>query len=196
MWEPDSEVGSVSSDALEEDLRRREDELKQELQIATMRCTQLKATLKETKSFFRGPGDVPVPGKDISRPTAAAMDSSEDEDYGDLDEGSDYEESWTEQSADVAAVPGRKLFVDVDAKYAGDSKDDLESTAPRLQKAKAQVAPNPYYNLHDAPSPSGRLSDRIERLRQRCTQALGRGAFEDAYNFLKQSENVSFVAMK
>jgi hypothetical protein len=48
-----------------------------------------------------------------------------------------------------------------------------------------------YGGLQDLPSPSGRLSDRIERLRQRCTEALGRDAFRDAYQFLKQHEEVS-----
>jgi hypothetical protein len=50
-----------------------------------------------------------------------------------------------------------------------------------------------YGGLQDLPSPSGRLSDRIERLRQRCTEALGRDAFRDAYQFLKQHEEVKFI---
>jgi hypothetical protein len=50
-----------------------------------------------------------------------------------------------------------------------------------------------YGGLQDLPSPSGRLSDRIERLRQRCTEALGRDAFRDAYQFLKQHEEVKFM---
>jgi hypothetical protein len=37
----------------------------------------------------------------------------------------------------------------------------------------------------DAPSPRGRLGDRIVRLKQRCMQALGKEAFEAAYAFLK-----------
>jgi len=37
----------------------------------------------------------------------------------------------------------------------------------------------------DAPSPRGRLGDRIVRLKQRCLQALGEAAFEEAYAFLK-----------
>ena len=56
---------------------------------------------------------------------------------------------------------------------------------------RMQVAvPSSYGGLQDLPSPSGRLSDRIERLRQRCTEALGRDAFLDAYHFLKQHEEV------
>ena len=185
LWERGSEAGSISSEAVDEDLKKREEELREELMIATLRCTQLKATLRETKSFFQGPSSaaVIVPSKATG---TAAVDSDEDVDvdeYGD----SDLEESWTEQSADVRDAPGKKLF---DAKD-GRREVDLDSTAPRLQvQAPLAVKVNPYYNLQDAPSPSGRLSDRIERLRQRCIQALGRGAFEDAYSYLKEQENV------
>ena len=55
------------------------------------------------------------------------------------------------------------------------------------------VPQSAYGGLQDMPSPSGRLSDRIERLRQRCTEALGRDAFRDAYYFLKQHEEVFIV---
>lgn len=65
----------------------------------------------------------------------------------------------------------------------------MENPADRtIRRIKA---PEPSYGgLQDAPSPSGKLSDRIERLRQRCMEALGRDAFMDAYNYLKQHEMV------
>lgn len=66
-------------------------------------------------------------------------------------------------------------------------KIDIGDTV-RMQAIMPQAA---YGGLQDLPSPSGRLSDRIERLRQRCTEALGRDAFRDAYHFLKQHEEVS-----
>jgi hypothetical protein len=44
---------------------------------------------------------------------------------------------------------------------------------------------SPYKNLVDAPSPRGRLGDRIARLKQRCIQALGTEAFEEVYAYLK-----------
>lgn len=147
-----------------------------------MRCTQLKATLRETKSFFCAPAAaviVPVKGKD----GMSIVDSEDEED--DVYEDEELEESWTEQSADIRDSKGRQLFE-------GKESDDLDSTDRHLLvKAAVAVKPNPYYNLHDAPSPSGRLSDRIERLRQRCVEALGKGAFEDAYSYLKQQEDVS-----
>lgn len=67
-------------------------------------------------------------------------------------------------------------------------KLDIGDTV-RMQAA----VPSAYGGLQDLPSPSGRLSDRIERLRQRCTEALGSHAFRDAYNFLKQHEEVLFA---
>lgn len=67
-----------------------------------------------------------------------------------------------------------------------DHKMDIGDTV-RMQVIVSQAA---YGGLQDIPSPSGRLSDRIERLRQRCTEALGRDAFRDAYHFLKQHEEV------
>jgi hypothetical protein len=70
-------------------------------------------------------------------------------------------------------------------------KLDIGDTV-RMQVA---VPGSAYGGLQDMPSPSGRLSDRIERLRQRCTEALGRDAFRDAYNFLKQHEEVRCVVM-
>lgn len=54
---------------------------------------------------------------------------------------------------------------------------------PRINRAQA---PPSYKNLVDAPSPSGRLGDRIIRLKQRCILALGKKAFDEAYNYLKQ----------
>ena len=68
------------------------------------------------------------------------------------------------------------------------SSDDLNST-PRIQRqAPCALKASPYYNLQDPPSPSGRLADRIERLRQRCIEALGQGAFDDVYVYLKGRE--------
>lgn len=63
------------------------------------------------------------------------------------------------------------------------SEPNAEIT-PRVNRA--QAAPPSYKNLVDAPSPSGRLGDRIIRLKQRCILALGKKAFDEAYTFLKQ----------
>ena len=185
--------GFDSSD-VEEDLRKREEELREELKIATMRCTQLKATLKETKSFFSVPTNAQA---GIGIPSMRAKENSggggeEDSDYQeddlvDDDIGSDLEESWTEQSTNIRDGQGK-------SSSSLESKDSLDNTALRNQiKPPVAVKITPYYNLQDCPSPSGRLSDRIERLRQRCKEALGKAAFEDAYLYLKQQENVKKI---
>jgi len=62
-----------------------------------------------------------------------------------------------------------------------------DKTIRRIKVPEAVVA----YDRIDN-SPSGKLSDRIERLRQRCMEALGRDAFLEAYNFLKQHELVRY----
>ena len=72
--------------------------------------------------------------------------------------------------------------------------DSGDSTVRMMRPVETAVPKNAYGGL-EAPSPSlGRLTDRIERLRQRCTEALGREAFRDAYNFLKQHEEVCACA--
>jgi hypothetical protein len=71
----------------------------------------------------------------------------------------------------------------------------LENADRTVRRIKPESAiPSAYGGLQDAPSPSGKLSDRIDRLRQRCIEALGRDAFMDAYNFLKQHEMVSYFS--
>jgi hypothetical protein len=186
LWERDS--GFDNSD-VEEDLRKREEELREELKIATMRCTQLKATLKETKSFFSVPTNAQAGiGIPSIRPKENSAGGEEDSDYQeddlvDDDISSDLEESWTEQSTNIRDGKVKSSSLE--------SKDSLDNTALLNQiKPPVAVKVTPYYNLQDCPSPSGRLSDRIERLRQRCKEALGKAAFEDAYLYLKQQENV------
>jgi hypothetical protein len=71
--------------------------------------------------------------------------------------------------------------------YGGGSRSETKLDIEGTVRMQAAIG---YGGLQDLPSPSGRLSDRIERLRQRCTEALGREAFRDAYAFLKQHEEV------
>ena len=75
----------------------------------------------------------------------------------------------------------------------GEGKDNggEDVATPRRDRPAPIVArASPYQNLQDPPTPSGRLSDRIDRLRQKCVEALGQEAFEDAYQFLKDFEEV------
>lgn len=70
----------------------------------------------------------------------------------------------------------------------GESETPRET--PRLQRPMPiAVKQSSFKNLVDAPSPRGRLGDRIVRLRQRCMQALGAAAFEEAYAYLKSNSS-------
>ena len=66
--------------------------------------------------------------------------------------------------------------------------EEKQVTPRKHMPQAAAVRQSPYYNLQDPPSPSGRLGDRIQRLRERCREALGREAFERAYLYLKLRE--------
>jgi hypothetical protein len=185
-------ASNVNAEDEDEDMLAREEELKAELNMATMRCDELKKTLEVTKSFI---GDVkavsikapyqpignPDRGQDVSRrpPPIIANESDTDEfddaaSVGSLD---DMEDSWG--PANLQPV-----------NQAIKQQDDSVMVTPRkVREPSEAVKESPYYNLQDPPTPSGRLSDRIELLKQRCIEALGRDAFRDAYNYLKQSNN-------
>ena len=60
-----------------------------------------------------------------------------------------------------------------------------------LPAQAARKADNPvYHDLHDPPTPSGRLVDRIHRLRVKCIEGLGKDAFRQAYQALQEFEEV------
>eukprot|EP00981_Chlorochromonas_danica_P005583 scaffold1159_cov160-Ochromonas_danica.AAC.5 len=126
----------------------------------------------------------------------------DEEDLFDLEEEEEYEESWDDPSrynsksnnSGNGVNANKKMGVAdrpiAPAVLAGgaDSRGDFsgENTVRRMK------APDPgAYDHGVSSSPSGRLSDRIERLRQLCIEGLGRDAFFDAYHFLKQHEEES-----
>jgi hypothetical protein len=90
----------------EEDMRKRENELKQELNMATLRCDELKRTLIETRSFIDPLHMSSVkksPSKEgaykgerrssgMQKPTVDTVMSAENEDDEDEDEEDDDEE--------------------------------------------------------------------------------------------------------
>jgi hypothetical protein len=65
-----------------------------------------------------------------------------------------------------------------------ESKEQPDLTPRQLRPSNIAIKPSPYQNLHDPPTPTGKLADRIRRLRDRCIDALGRSAFEKAHKFL------------
>jgi hypothetical protein len=90
--------GESNVEEEEEDLHRREEELRAELNFATLRCEELKRTLQETKTYL-GPR-LPTRGKDTKTPARSnhhdnprevvREDEEEEEDF-DLGESDEYE---------------------------------------------------------------------------------------------------------
>eukprot|EP01034_Spumella_vulgaris_P021638 gene21638-27678_t len=190
------ERGSHNMEEEEEDLHRREEELQAELNFATLRVNELKRTLQETKSYL-GPR-MPTRGKDAppasfrNIPVVQADDDDggegEDDFYDEDDEGVFDEDDEEEEEESRSG----KRYPDNNSNVNSNSGPRPDETVRRLRPQQAEVVSNNSgYALQDPPSPSGRLGDRIDRLRQRCTEALGQYAFGEAYHFLKQHEEES-----
>ena len=107
--ESDDEVSTGNAGAPAEEelelMHEREVELQQELQMATLRCQELKSTLQATKSFIEAKGGVPIAANRLGtvKPThggdphvvsTIASDEEEDDafDEDDAEEYDDYEE--------------------------------------------------------------------------------------------------------
>ena len=94
VWDGDG--GSSNAQEEEEDLVRKEEELRAELNMATRRVQELRQTLQETKSFMDARGVSVVPGSTKGKqfvPVASIASASdvddEDEDEFEYEEGSD-----------------------------------------------------------------------------------------------------------
>lgn len=64
--------GSSADSEVEEDIKKREEELQAELNIATLRCNELQRTLQATKSFMATPGQPLGGGAPMPRPGVPA----------------------------------------------------------------------------------------------------------------------------
>ena len=98
LWSEETPTAQLAEE--EEDMRRREDELREELNMATLRCEELKRTLLETKSFIDprdrvGGGSIVaaamMPDAGKRRPPAVSTIASaeDDEDDDEMDEEED-----------------------------------------------------------------------------------------------------------
>ena len=69
-------------------------------------------------------------------------------------------------------------------------KDGFESPRDEAKEANGQGGEegdeDSYVGLSDAVSPSARIEDRVQGLRHRCEQGLGKKVFDEAYEFLKR----------
>lgn len=96
----DVNLGEGEAEEEDEDMRQRENELQEELNLATVRVSELKQTLQNTKSFIEGHGGVPaVPSKRNVNARSVAPDPrlraaipDEDEDEDEDEDAYEYEE--------------------------------------------------------------------------------------------------------
>ena len=137
-------------------------------------------------------------------PIIANVDDSmledDDDDEEDIYDEDTYEVEDDDYFEEPKAPPSKKQDIQLGqgliAKTRGlavETKEDPHATPVKSNNNGNRMAvlrESPaYHGLADPPTPTGRLSDRIERLRQRCIEALGREAFHDAYNFLKSFDD-------
>jgi hypothetical protein len=169
----------VDAKEAEEAIHKREEELQAELQMTTQRLETLRKTLKETKTIMGSKANLHSDGSPKPAPAAYAaapkstpvlVDDEEDDYFDDEDEYDGVEENEDYDRVPMRAPP----------------MEDVNRTPTRMKPGFRA-----YDNLQDAPVPSGRLSDRIQLIRQRCIEALGKDAFFAAYNYLKTYVSLS-----
>lgn len=180
-------IGGAAPEEEFEDMHQREVELQEELQMATLRCQELKQTLQATRSYIESRGGVPAqarPGPKPSRLESGLSSEDEDDDAFEYDENDLGENQLDEESTEDTPPPY------VNERFEAKESKDYDIT-PRVSSKNVAIKPSPYQNLQDPPTPTGKLADRIKRLRFRCIDALGQDLFDRAYSFLVQF--VSFV---
>ena len=143
----------------EQDIQKREDELKAELDLTTQRCEELRRSLVDTKARM------------AARDAAPPVD----------------EESESED--DAAGVLNAVVEED-------ESDDDGSPPRPTSRLATPPQASPPRVlesprtpHLADAPSPSGRLAQRVHLLKERCVRAIGPDQFRAVYDYLKKVQD-------
>jgi hypothetical protein len=208
IWGAKLAAAGDDSGEEDEDIAAREEELKDQLSMATVRCETLKKNLLDTVSFARsfsddspamrpqaaiGGGGAGVAARISEKIVSASHDiDPEDDDLYDGTESDD--DVYPVRQVDdrslglgvaLSGVPPR-----IERSNSTGSEGDTDKTPRKGQKPSLAVKVSPYAGLEDAPSPSGKLGERIARLRQRCVEALGRSAFEDAYLYLQEHDEV------
>ena len=171
----------VDTQDAEEAIHNREEELQAELQMTTNRLEELKRTLRETKNALSSRNGSPEKGVTVGGMGGrlAPPPLADNDDY--LDDEDDFDDDYVDQESNWVAPS-----VQPTPKAGGNP------SSPRRSGMNSGFR-NPYENLQDSPVPSGRLSDRIQLIRQRCIDALGKEAFIAAYNYLKYNQVVSYI---
>ncbi|KAJ1449761.1 hypothetical protein M885DRAFT_534558 [Pelagophyceae sp. CCMP2097] len=168
----------------EADIEVREQELQQELEFATARCEELRKTLDATKTYIAktatGKGGIILENDDDAPRRMRPRDD-------DGDAAGTWRSKFTEGDEDDDA-----LNEEDEDDY---SVDPTPKTSSRRNLRPAPVDARPRTprqeppELSDAVSPTGRLADRIQILKQRCLRALGEEPFRQAYAYLKSLQD-------
>lgn len=181
LWgEPRTDAGHNAE--VEADMIRREEELKAELDMATMRCAELKKTLKETLTHASAISGAPA---DVGKGPSSAPSNGENFDVDDLHD----DDTDDEEKADVPVYSARAVVEQPSLGMGGLAVDDVDSdgATPRRVRPDVAVQVPAYHDLQEATSPvgAGRLGHRTERLRSHLVKNVGQTVFEKAYRFLQ-----------
>ena len=163
-------------------------ELKQTLQDTISAASHLAHGNEKAKGGGPDGARVDCDNLDISAELSSEEEEEETEDargYGHEDESRDRDRErerggHRDREHRESPTPGLGL-----EKIQTSTSEDTDVTPRKLIKPTDAVKASPYHGLQDPPSPSGKLVERIARLRQRCVEALGKHAFDDAYQVRK-----------
>lgn len=164
---------TVGSD-LEEDLNKKETELQTELLLITARCHELQRTLRETKRLIGVDGSRKQEGQRNSNYSGSTTqpDDNEDEDFTGSYSESDFDDAMTSPSNKKGdPTPSRKTI---------EEERSLSQPSVSSSSSKRVVS-----QKHES---SGRLTERIERLRIKCEEGLGIDVFRRAYRAVLEFE--------
>ena len=158
----------------EQDIQKREDELRAELELTSQRCEELRKSLHDTKARMAARDAAPV-----------EEDESEDEGPAVGVLNAVVEEDESDDEAPVRVVPPQSP-----PRVLESPRTPHLANAPSPSGRLAQRD-----HLADAPSPSGRLEQRVQVLKERCIGQMGARNFRRAYDYLKSVQDADDDAL-
>lgn len=195
------EVREDGIDDAEEDIKAHEEELKAELEAATLRCQSLRRTLVQTKSMLRmkEKENSPMRSPGLLQPDEVIVEDAVEVDDDDIDdddiEDDDESNGIDEEEEEEEELRANSSLIR-EATGMGPQLKQLNIPPPSYPvtpKRKPSAEPRPSPELSDMPSPKGRLADRISVLRQRCVEGLGQSKFDAAHSYLKQIQDAQDI---
>ena len=175
------EMRGAGSADFEEDLHRKEVELQAELMLAAARCQELKRTLKETKRFLGADGSRKHVDGQRNASCSGSTTYPDDE-----DDNEDLTGSYSESEFDDALhSPSSKKGAEVSS---GSGKAMGERNLSHHSIATPSSSKKIASHNQELPASSGRLTERIQRLRFKCEEGLGADVFRKAYRAVLEFE--------